>query len=98
MDMQRFEGPLRCIPPEARRAVFGIPAGCYSVGKSHPITECWREINTTFPSGLCPLTILFPCQPQNLVSLSFSFTWHLDEQYTGGTKISLLEFNHTDNL
>lgn len=66
--------------------------------KSHPIIECWREINTTFPSGLCPLSILFPCQQQNFASLSFSFTWHLDEQYTGSTKISLLGFNHTDKL
>lgn len=37
-------------------------------GKSHPITVCWREINTTFPFGLRCLTILFPCQLQNFVS------------------------------
>lgn len=65
-------------------------------GKSHPVTECWREIHTTFPSGLRSLTILFPCQQENFVSLSFSFTWHLDEPYTARTKISLLEFNHDD--
>lgn len=39
--------------------------------KSHPVTECWREINTRFPSGLRPLTILFPCQP-----LEFCFVSH----------------------
>lgn len=33
--------------------------------KKNPIQlECWRKINTKFPSGLCPHTILFPCQPQ----------------------------------
>lgn len=32
-DRRWFEGLLRCIPPQARRAVSGKPAGCYSGGK-----------------------------------------------------------------
>lgn len=36
MGMLRFEGPLRCIPPAAKRAASGTPAGYYSVeDKSH---------------------------------------------------------------
>lgn len=61
---------------------------------SHPVTECRRKINTKFPSGLCPLTVLFPCQPQQFCFSHSAFTWHLDEQYTASTKIPLLEFNH----
>lgn len=82
-DKRWFEGLLRCIPPLARRAVSGKPAGCYSAAggkKSHPVTECWRKIKAKFPSGLCPLTILLPCQPQQFGSVSFSF--HLAQWWT----------------
>lgn len=82
-DKQWFEGLLRCIPPQARRAVSGKPAGCYSAAggkKFHPVTECWRKIKAKFPSGLCPLTILLPCQPQQFGSVSFSF--HLAQWWT----------------
>lgn len=60
----------------------------------HLVTECRRKINTKFPSGLCPLTILFPCQQQQFCFSHSAFTWHLDEQYTACTKIPLLQFNH----
>lgn len=67
MGMQWFEGLLRRIPPEAGHAVFGIPAGCYSVGRKKKsailLPSAGGKINTTFPSGLRPLAILFPCQP-----------------------------------
>lgn len=67
--------------------------------RSHPITERWKEINTAFPSGLCPPHYLVSMSTTKFCfSLPFRLTWDLDEQYTGSTKISLLEFNHADNL
>lgn len=37
-DKRWFEGLLRCIPPPARRAVSGRPAGCYSAAGGRKIT------------------------------------------------------------
>lgn len=64
---------------------------CAREGKKDPVvTECQGKINPKFPSGLCPLTILFPCQRQHFGFSHSAFTWHLDERYTVPRKIPLL--------
>lgn len=77
-----------------RKTCWMLFCGRGGGGESHLVTDCWRKINTKFPSGLCPLTILFPCQQQQFCFSHSAFTWHLDEQYTASTKIPLLQFNH----
>lgn len=102
MGMQWSEGLLRRIPPEARHAVFGIPAGCYSVGRKKKailLPSAGGKINTTFPSGLRPLAILFPCQP-------LGFCWTLIRLSPGtlmnnkqtAQDFSITLFNHADCL
>lgn len=62
MGKQWSEGLLRCIPPEARHAVFGKPAGCYSGEGGNAM------LLLKAPEGI--LTLHFHLAPQYLVSMS----------------------------
>lgn len=96
-DKRWFEGPLRCIPPQARRAVSGKPAGCYSAaGGKNPIQllSAGGKLKLNFHLASVPSLSCYHVNRNNLVLSHSAFTWHNDEQYTASTKISLLEFNH----
>lgn len=103
MGMQWSEGLLRRIPPEARHAVFGIPAGCYSVGRKKKKPSCYRVLEGKliqhFHLASVPLLSCFHVNRSDFVGLSFGF--HLAPWWTINRQrkdFSITLFNHADCL